>query len=347
MFDAAIEAGIATFLAHRGGSDDEVQAALERTGVEPWLAQRLVLLLPVALGRRLLAGATFTEMYSEGGVERGLDEEPVFVAAQRRAESADREEIESIGLRSSEVQAASSALNAGSELANLVFSNVTLVHPLAPAGGGDGGVPSPRAAFAELFAGHGHTEADPLQLDARVFPRVQGSSVSVQVDFALSHPALATPRLLESFAGWAATWREAINQAIGKFERSSLHPLVAGLLDRGACPDQVEWERLDHPGGAFAMCLGGQLVLYAKEPVPDVGPLLDSMKQALRDVPLSRAIHALRLYICFNEGEMVGREALLDNEAWPAGEALMEAYGWPQADHLWGSRLFLLLVPDA
>lgn len=347
MFEAAIEAGIATFLARRGADDDEVRAALERAGVEPWLAQRLVLFLPVALGRRLLSGATMTELVTDGVVERRLDDEPVFVAAQERAESAGREEIEVIGLRSAEVHAASAALNAGSELTSLVFSPVTLADSLLPAADGDGGVPSPRAAFVEFLAAHGHPVAERLHADARVFPRLQGDSVSVQVDFAIAHPALATPRLLESFAGWGTTWREAIAQAIGKFERSSLHPLIAGLLDRDSCPDQVSWERVDHPGGAFDACLGGQLVLYAREPVPDLGPLLDSIKEALRDVELSRAVHALRLYVCFNDGAMVGREALLDNEAWPAGDALVAGYDWPRADHLWGSRLFLLLVPEA
>jgi hypothetical protein len=346
MFDGAIEAGIAIFLAHRGADDETLQAELERTGVEPWLARRLVLFLPIAFGRRLLAGATMTDMVSDGGVERRLDEEPVFVAAQLRAESAVREEIEAIGLRSCEVHAANAALNAGSELTDLVCSPVTLVQPLAPAGDGDGGVPSPRAVFGEMLAAHGHPVAEQLHVDGRVFPRLQGSSVSVQVDFSIAHPSLAMPRLVESFAGWATTWREAIAQAIGKFERSTVHTLIAGLLDRDACPDQVSWERVDHPGGAFAACLGGQLVLYAQEPVPNLGPLLDSIKRELGAVKLSRAVHALRLYVCFNQGAMVGREALLDNEAWPDGEALIEGYHWPHADHLWGSRLFLLLLPE-
>jgi len=345
MFDAAIEAGIATFLAHRGAADAEVRAGLERMGVEEWLAQRLVLFLPLALGRRVLGGATMTDQLDDGGVLRPLEDEPVFIEARARAENASREEVEVIGLRSSEVHAANRALNAGSKIEDLVYSPVTLTSPLIPTSPGDGGVPSPRAIFIEFLAAHGYAVAPPLSVDARVFARVNPTSVTVQIDFAVSHPALAVPRLLESFGSIATTWRDAIGQNVGKFERSSLHPLIAGLLDRSSCADQVTWERLEHPSGAFDLCIGGQLVLYASEPVPDIAPLLDAIKSALAGVPLSRAVHALRMYVCWSEGKMVANEVLVDNEPWAAGAELVAAHAWPRADGLWGSRLFFLAVP--
>jgi hypothetical protein len=345
MFEAAVEVGIAAFLVHRDAQDDEVQAILERTGVEPWLAQRLVVYLPVAFGRRLLTGATLSERVDDGGTERRLADDPVYVAAQERVERAVREEVSVISVRSSEVSAANQALRAGSNVEDMVFSPLALARPLAPAGTGHGGVPSPRAAFADLLAAHGFAVEAPLSIDARVFPRLQERSVGVQVDFAIAHPSLAVPILLESFAGWGPTWRDAIGQSLEKFEYSSLHPLIAGLLDRGACHDQVQWERLEHPGGPFGVVFSGQLVLYAREPVPNLGPLVDSIKKALREVTLSRAVHALRVYVCWNKDEMVSREALLDNEPWAAGEEIVAGYAWPPAQGMWGSRLFLVLVP--
>jgi Family of unknown function (DUF6348) len=345
MFDAAVEIGLATFLAHPNAGDEELRAALEHAGVEHWLAERLVLYLPVALGRRLLAGATFSDMIADGTGERRIDEDPVYTAAAARAEGATREEMQAVAMRSAEVNAANQALDAGSQLEDLVFSPVNLAAPLTPPSPGHGGVPSPRAAFLDLLAGHGHAAAPPLAVDGRVFPRIQEGRVGVQVDFAVTHPELAVQRLLESFGGWATTWSDAINQTIMKFERSSLHPLIAVLLDRDACADQVSWEDCDHPSGDFDLCMGGQLVLYASEPVPALGPLVDSMKKALSQVDLSRAIHALRIYMCWDGPELLSREVLLDNEPWPAGEELAGAYDWPRGEGLWGSRLFMLLVP--
>ncbi len=355
MLESAIEIGVATCLAYPQASDDELRAHLERAGVEPWLAARLVTFLPLALGRVLLAGATVAQTLDEGEGERPLAGEPVFLAAETRARRASKQELEAIGLRSSEVQAVNTALHHGSRLEDLVLSPVRLLTRLPPPDEGHGGVPSPRLAFQQFLEAHGHAvtlrdgelRCGALQLEARVFPRVQGARLSAQVDFAVRHPALAVSWLLESFAGFGATWREVLGQCIDKFQRASLHVLIAGLLERSSCADQVSWERLEHPGGAFDLCLGAQLTLYAREPVPDLRPLVDALKGALAAAPLSRAVHALRLYVCFDGEQQLSNEVLLDNEAWPAGEALAAANPWPRVGHLWATRFFFLLVPAA
>ncbi len=52
--------------------------------------------------------------------------------------------------------------------------------------------------------------------------------------------------LVESFAGLGATYPRAIENAIRKFERGTLHVLVAMLFDHEACADQVSWETWSH-----------------------------------------------------------------------------------------------------
>jgi hypothetical protein len=345
MLDAAIEAGVATFLAHRGEADGVVRASLEEAGVEAWLAQRLVAFLPIAFGRKLLSGASLSDELDEGGAVRPLAGEPVFAAALERAARAARAEVEAIGMRSAEVSAAGAALEAGSRLEDLDFSPVALVAPLAPAVEGDGGVPSPLAVFAGLLEAHGHPLAPPLAIDARVVAGTGADGVRARVDFAVAHPALAMPRLVESFATLAATWREAIGLSIHKFELSTFHPIVAALLDRESGGEQVTWETLDHPGGPFEVCLGSQLVLYAPEPVPALGPLIDALKAALRAVPLTRAVHAVRVYVCWKDGERIANEVLLDNRPWVAGSDEVARCDWPRAGGVWGTRLFFLIVP--
>jgi hypothetical protein len=245
------------------------------------------------------------------------------------------------------VHAVNSALGAGARLEDLVGSPVALVTPLPPPGSGDGGVPSPREAFLAFLAAHGQRPDDRWRADARVFPKLrEQQGVSVQVDYAVQHPALAVPWLVESFAGVADTWGDAIRQTIVKLERASLHPLIAGLLDPGACADQVEWDELAHPDGRFRVCLGPELALLAPEPPAHLGAILQPIKAALAAAPLSRKVHACRIYLCRNADELCACEVLLDNRDWPAGQAVLSAHPWPSHDGYWALRLFFLLVPD-
>jgi hypothetical protein len=352
-FDAAIEVGIAMFREAPRASDDELVATLEARGVAPWLARRLIVFLPVAFGRMLLAGSTLSDDLDDGASVRKLASDPVYAAAAARAPYATREEIEAIGYRSAEIGAANDALNRGSKLEDLVFSPVTLVTPLVPAEANDGGIASPRKMFAMLLEGHGHSVREEagalatgaLGFDARIFPRNGEGQVQLQADFTVRHPSLAVPFVTESFAGWGSTYREAIVPAVQKFERASLHVFIAGLLDPKSCADQVSWEPLAHPSGDFVLCMGAHLLLYSNEPARDVGALLDELKTALAAVELSSKVHALRLFTCFNGDEQLAAEALLDNERWPAGEQILRAHPWPRGEKLWGSRLFLLLTP--
>jgi hypothetical protein len=346
-FDAAVEVGIAAFCAGaESPSDDEVWERLTGAGVEPWLAERLLIFLPMAFTRRLLQDVAFSDVVMTPGGRVSLSAEPVFVAALARAHQAGREEIERIALRSAEFNAINSALNDGSQLSDLVLGETALAQDLEPVQPGDGGVPSPRVLFEEFLRGH-HVSLDgETKVDARVFVHpAPAGVVMAQVDFALWNPALARSPLVESFAGFGATWREAIGGALHKFERGVLHPIVEGLLRPGEAPDQVERERYEHPGGAFELVLGAQINLFADRPVPSVGPLLNRLLDALRSVPLTREVHGLRLFTSHHEGRLQDNEVLLDGELWPAGQAVVADAPAPLPDGRVAVRLFGLLVP--
>jgi hypothetical protein len=352
VFDAAVVAGIAAFLQGESPPDDaDVYTTLTRRGVEPWLAERLLVFLPVAFGRVLLGAVTASADFVDGEVTRPLAGDPVFQAATARAATANRDEVRRIGLRSSEVTAVNEALNAGSAAADLELLPLTLPQPLPPMGTGNGGVPSVREAFAGLLREHGFavdgSRVGALEFDAQVFPRPPGRQLMVQVDFVVRHPALARDRIVESFAGVGATWQDALGQTVRKFGQGSLHPILAVLLDRSAGADQVEWERLSHPGGAFDVCLGPLLGLYSATPPAPIGPLLAALLAALGGVPLSRTVHSLRVFTMHQDRTPMTAEVLLDNQPWAAGQAIVAAARYEGPPGLVGSRLFALLTPAA
>ncbi|TDB97996.1 DUF6348 family protein [Actinomadura sp. 7K534] len=346
-FDDAVEVGVAAFCAGaEPPGDDEVWHRLTGAGVEPWLAERLLIFLPMAFTRRLLPDVSFSDGAVAPGGRISLPDEPVFVSALARAQRADRGEIERVALRSSEFNAVNNALHGGSALSDLVVGDTALRADLGPVIPGDGGVPSPRAAFEDLLRGHHVLLGDDTKVDAKLFVHpAPAGVVMAQVDFAVTHPALAAPRLVESFAGHGATWREAVGRAVHKFERGALHPIIEGLLRPGAAPDQVERERYEHAGGAFELILGAQLNLFADRPVPSAGPLLNLLLDGLRSEPLTREVHGLRLFIAHHVGRLQSNEVLLDGEPWPRGEAVAANSPAPLPDGSVAVRIFGLLVP--
>jgi hypothetical protein len=350
-----MEVGVAAFLAvDDSAGDGDVVDLLESQGVEPWLAERLVVFLPLALGRIVLEDVQVAGMFFDGDTERRLDDDPVWVAARERAEWAHGDLVEWVGLRSAEVNAVNSALHGGSRLEDLVLNPTAVPElPSAPGTGtgrdgeGDGGLPSPTAAFARLLRGHGFAvdgdRAGELQFEARVFPHHRTDEVMTQVDFLVRHPRLAPDVLIESFAGWGPTWREALNLGVARFERGSVHPIIAALLDRAEGGDQVSWLPYEHPDGSFEVCLGGAQTMFAHQAstMPALRPVLD----ALRTVPLSRRVHGVRLFLSYRDGAIDVNEVILDNELCPAGQEAAAAVEPDITEDYVTTRVFGLIVP--
>jgi hypothetical protein len=85
-FDAAVEVGIAAFCAdEEPPSDEEVWELLTGAGVEPWLAGRPLIFLPMAYTRRLLPKVSYNDGLVTPGGRVNLSAEPVFAVALSRA----------------------------------------------------------------------------------------------------------------------------------------------------------------------------------------------------------------------------------------------------------------------
>lgn len=346
-FDAAVKVGVDAFCAAaESPSDQEVWRRLSSAGVEPWLAERLLVFLPMAYTRRLLPAVAFADSIGSPGGQMILRAEPLFTAALARAHRAGRDEIERIATRSSEFNAINNALHGGSQLADLKLTETRLAEDLEPVRPGDGGVPSPRAAFEDLLRRHGIVLDAEATIDAELFVHpAPAGAISAQVDFSVTHPALAGSRLVESFAGYGVTWREAIGQTLTKLRNCSLHPIIEGLLRPGSAADHVQREPYEHPDGMFDLVLGPQLVLFTDQPVPPARQQLDALLDALRGQRLSPQVHALRLFLSFRDGRLQTNEVLLEGETWPAGEAAVADARAPLPDGTVAIRIFALLVP--
>ncbi len=368
MLDAAVEIAIAVFLSWPDAGDGELEERLTAAGVAPWLAARLVLFLPLAFGRLLLTDCNLSPRYSVGDEQHALADDPVWVAAAQRARRAVRDEVGALAPRSAEVSAVGEFLTKypkrRAELAKGKFSPPTLVSPLPPLEPGDGGVPSPALAFRQFLEGHGHAvqetsgelggeageaggelAAGELRFGAWVYPHANRPKPQLQVDFTVAHPALAVPQLRESFAGFGDTWGDAARQTIVKFERNSMHVLIAALLDHSSCAEQVEWEPLGDAEARFEICYGGMMQTFGAGKIPLLAGLIDALKAKLAASPPSLAAHGLRVFLAHDGTQLSMAEVLLDNDPWEAGQQLAEAMDFSTGPEAWGVRWFAMVLP--
>jgi hypothetical protein len=313
--------------------------------------------VPEAFAQRVLASTTFLDDYTDGsGHPRRMSEDVVFDAVRRYARAVEPTAAIGIAERSAAMNAARATSPDGDANALALLAGRTalaLTTPFPPIEDGDGGVPEARSIFSALVAAHGHTltatlktamRAGELELDAHVVRHAFGAPFRAQFDFVVKTTRLAGGTLVESFAGDGPTYRAALEQACGKFERASLHVILASLLDRASCADQVSWETWPNASGAFDACLGPQLLLWADVSAP-IGPLVDALRERLAQQPLSREVHTLRLFAARDGSKVLADEVLLDGEPWEPGIALCAAYAWPERGDAWATRLFLMLTP--
>jgi hypothetical protein len=147
------------FRSNPGASDDEIVAILRDVGLPQ--AGKAVVMLVLAYGRSVLAELVdLPSTFTDGDVERLLFDDPVYVAAHHLAQNdASREDVEGIGLHSSEVGAVNQALNAGHEAKNLILSPPSLlfVADRAP------DLPDPQEVLDAVVRAHGSGVASPLE----------------------------------------------------------------------------------------------------------------------------------------------------------------------------------------
>lgn len=262
MFETAVEIGVQAFASGAAGQEDEdVLERLLAQGVKPWLAERLVVFLPIAFGRFMLRGANFRPHFIDGEVTRRLDDDPVYRAAWDRANRATNSEMHWVGCHSAAMNAARQLLRPDSRPSDLVFAEDRRPQPLPPSGKGDGGVPEPRALLAQALARRGiktrsrDTDlwAGKAIIDAHIHPAPAGqterSGVLVRVIVTIDGPgptgSTTGSHVLEgTVVAAGSTWRELIGSAMDAFTADHLDAVVTTLSSASRPPALGFWQRL-------------------------------------------------------------------------------------------------------
>jgi len=322
---------IGAFMSNAQADHDELVEILRGAGVPH--AHHACVMVPLAFGRQILEGlVTLPPTYVVDGAEKALAEDPCYVAAREYARHASREQLERIGLISSEVNAVNQALHAGSKPENLIVGSPVMAS-VADDDGGD--LMRASSAIRELLEAHGAA----LQLETHLFPsHVMRGRVQHQIDVVVR---TGSRHIVESFAGLGTTVATSLADSVQKFSSGSLHVLLAVLVGRPHGGEQVEWERF----GDFEMCSGPLLRLWANEPAIRYDQVLDAIKGAL--TPLSSELHWVRTFLAVGEDgkpyETI--DGLLDNDTNERIVEILRGWPWPRAERPYALRHFFMLVP--
>jgi hypothetical protein len=149
---------------------------------------------------------------------------------------------------------------------------------------------------------------------------------------------------VESLAGVGESFDSAVLDALDMFHRGSFHVLLAALVDRHLASDQVEWERWSIRTHAWHICLGPLLLHSTEIRVPPYAELLDQLKESFLAQAGPR-VHWIRTFRGAAGSTAFGSEALLDNDEWPAGKAIVDSWRWPVTERYQTVRHFLVALP--
>jgi len=176
---------------------------------------------------------------------------------------------------------------------------------------------------------------------------------SIQLDITIrSQNILGDRELTESFGEFGETIDEATNKGFTAFCLASLHPILSVFVSRDIEAEQNQWEQWGDGKRSWDICSGPIIPKGSKgvdlETIFSGKNYLAVMK-ALKESFLREAsftMHWLRIYRgCFN-GEVRGREVLLDGEHWKPGEAILDGWDWQPGADYFSIRQFMIAVPN-
>jgi hypothetical protein len=129
----------------------------------------------------------------------------------------------------------------------------------------------------------------------------------------------------ESFAG-EGVGEAACRNALEAFERSVFHVVLAACWyvtdDR-----RMQLQSWDIGVRTWDVFIGP--LVSSRDDVEAPAELVSDLRSALQNESLSPELHWVRLFYRRADDGQISTEALLDNEAWPAGDRVLTSLAWP------------------
>jgi hypothetical protein len=357
-------------------------------GIAPSIAGRAVAFMPAAFAHyRLVAvsagvPASYKWLDEEPHGEHSLWEEPVYLEALAACRGLDNATFWAVAGRSAEIGAANKAVEQGSKVEDLRFTDLWINHDLVEPQRGPQRAwwqwwrkPTPAAepeselvatSTVELFQEAPRTAAalkrilDAHDLEANVergVVRIAESGVTLE-------PILFACEVRRGLVALQLDVR-AESRALG-----SRH-LLASCSDRSAtfaetvpkCLAKFQLVALHpmlaalvHPRfadqqvetetwGGFIAYVGNVVTQYDAPDALACDAVVDRIRDAWLATSPSHEVHWLSLFVLV-EGERVGNaEVLVDNEFWEAGQTILGAHEWPASSTFYSCRMFITLQP--
>jgi hypothetical protein len=147
--------------------------------------------------------------------------------------------------------------------------------------------------------------------------------------------------LNEAFAG-LGDGEQGLSDALQNFISSSLHVLLAGLWGVEE-EDQVAVEQWQIGGRSYTVYLGNYAIRsFQAQEIEPPDQLFDLVEQFIKAEQPPSDISWYRFYMA-NLRTGHSYEVLRNNEPWEALTNQMSSVDWPERDHFYSFRLFMLL----
>ncbi|MEW5733625.1 MAG: DUF6348 family protein [Thermodesulfobacteriota bacterium] len=149
--------------------------------------------------------------------------------------------------------------------------------------------------------------------------------------------------LVESFAGWGGSGKEALVHALNNFVMASLHVFLAAFFnadDHQVMPEQ--WTI----GGRKKTAFSGDLIIMGAYPDGQMQPedFFRAFEEKIRKRPMEPGVHWVRFFFGRMKESQGNCEVLLDNEPWTELQEEMAGLAWPVSDSYYSIRQFTVFT---
>ena len=173
------------------------------------------------------------------------------------------------------------------------------------------------------------------------FPKASKNSGVLQIDVCIEKDLIVN----ECFAG-IGTDDIGLKDAMQNFSVNSLHVLLSAFWDKHDA-QQVDIETWTINDDEFKVYIGpyGNRAANAEHPgIPD--DAFEKIESQIKSSGLDHKYNWFRTYFCNIDDNKKVYEALYNNETWDQGEKALKSISWPQSDHFFSTRNFIVVIKN-